>query len=180
MVNWVQTHITKQNEAEEEEEEEEEKKTTTPPPPQQQQQQQLTTIKLQLHFLGLCFQPMGTEGRSHPQPPNWQESITHTQATSIYLLVLCFVWLCVCVFQTHENSTSATGALEDCNQPECAKTLIGGAGRGAVVGSRSMGGGGGPLQLCLISSRRERKIMELFSDMMSKFTCLTLLLAGKG
>jgi hypothetical protein len=54
-------------------------------------------------------------------------------------------------------------------------------GGGGVVGSRSMGGGGGPLQLCLISSRRERKIMELFSDMMSKFTCpCTLLLAGKG
>jgi hypothetical protein len=121
MVNWVQTHITKPNEAEEEEEEEEEKKTTTTPPPPQQQQQ-LTTIKLQLHFLGLCFQPMGTEGRSHPQAPNWQESITH-RLLQIYLLVLCCVWLCVC-FQTHENSTSATGALEDCNQPECAKTLI--------------------------------------------------------
>jgi hypothetical protein len=95
MVNWVQTHITKPNEAEEEEEEEEEKKTTTTPPPPQQQQQ-LTTIKLQLHFLGLCFQPMGTEGRSHPQAPNWQESITH-RLLQIYLL--CFVFcLVVCVF----------------------------------------------------------------------------------
>ncbi len=28
-------------------------------------------------------------------------------------------------FQTHENPTSATEALEDCNQPESAKTLMG-------------------------------------------------------